>query len=310
MLIDTPPVAVTENLWMLGTRAYPLYLYRTDGEAILFEGSVGAMARLVAEQIDGMGIDRASVRQLVITHAHPDHVMAVPRLRAIFPDLAVLASETAARTLASEKAVGFFAQIDEMITGSLVAREIIGAEQRPEPFAEKGIAVDRTIAEGDLVTVGPASFEVLQTPGHSDCSLSFFEPREAILIVSDATGYYMPEHGTWWPNYFTNYGDYLHSIQRLAGFQADVLCLSHNGAIRGREAVQAYFDEVLAATKAYHQRIVGEIKAGKPSRQLGEELGAEIHAKTPVLPLDFFQKNCSLLVKLSMKHEGLAGEAR
>ena len=41
-------------------------------------------------------------------------------------------------------------------------------------------------------------------------------------------------------------------------------------------------------------------------RQLAEELGAEIHAQTPLLPLDFFQKNCGLLVKQSLKHEGLA----
>jgi hypothetical protein len=41
-------------------------------------------------------------------------------------------------------------------------------------------------------------------------------------------------------------------------------------------------------------------------RQLAEELGAEIHQHTPLLPLDFFQKNCGLLVKQSLKHEGIA----
>ena len=50
---------------------------------------------------------------------------------------------------------------------------------------------------------------------------------------------------------------------------------------------------------------MAETKAGKPVRQIAEELGAEIHRQTPLLPLDFFQKNCGLLVKQSLKHEGL-----
>ena len=53
-------------------------------------------------------------------------------------------------------------------------------------------------------------------------------------------------------------------------------------------------------------RIAAEARSGKPARQIGEELGAEIHEKTPVLPLDFFQKNCSLLVKQSLRVAGIA----
>ena len=43
-----------------------------------------------------------------------------------------------------------------------------------------------------------------------------------------------------------------------------------------------------------------------PLRQLAEEFGAEIHRQAPLLPLDFFQKNCGLLVKQSLKHAGLS----
>ncbi len=50
---------------------------------------------------------------------------------------------------------------------------------------------------------------------------------------------------------------------------------------------------------------MAETKAGQPVRQIAEELGTEIHRQTPVLPLDFFQKNCGVMVKQSLKHEGL-----
>ena len=126
--------------------------------------------------------------------------------------------------------------------------------------------------------------------------------------VSDATGYYLPQDHSWWPNYFSGYADYVRSIERLAGLGAEVLCLSHNGVIEGADDVADYFRDALAATRQYHDRIVAEAKAGKPARQIAEALGTEIHAKAPLLPLDFFQKNCGLLVKLSLKHEGI--EAR
>jgi hypothetical protein len=112
--------------------------------------------------------------------------------------------------------------------------------------------------------------------------------------------------GTWWPNYFTGYGQYLRSLERLSTLGAETLCLSHNGTIRGEEDVRAYFAGAIAATRQYHERIIAEAKAGRAARQIAEQLGSEMHNLTPVLPLDFFQKNCGVLVKQSLKHEGIA----
>ena len=91
MLIKDPPVQVTESLWMLGSNEYPLYLVRGEEEAAIFEGGVGSMGPLVLEQMEKLTIERDTVKQLVIPHAHPDHVMAVPLLRQTLPQLSVLA---------------------------------------------------------------------------------------------------------------------------------------------------------------------------------------------------------------------------
>jgi len=305
MLIKDPPVAIVDDLWMLGTNQYPLYLVKGDGEAAVFEGGVGAMGKVLAEQLRRLGVAGDAVKQVVVTHAHPDHVMAVPAFRVMFPGAAVLGSAVAAKTLAAEKAIAAFCDIDQMLTGSLLASGTIHEEHRPEPLKEKQIAVDRVLKEGDAVAVGRLSFTVLETPGHSDCSLSFHEPQAGILVISDATGYYLPEENTWWPCYFAGYGKYLDSMRRLAGLGAEVLCLSHNGAIRGRDDVAAYFRDCIAVTEAYHGRICQRIRSGTPVRQLAEELGSEAHAKTPLLPLVFFQKNCGILVKQSLGHENI-----
>ena len=294
MLIRNPPVELAEGLWMLGTNEYPLFLVKGAGEAAIFEGGTGAMGQLVLEQMEQLGMAKALVKQLVVTHAHPDHVMAVPLFRQAFPGIAVLASDVAAKTLAAEKALAFFTKIDRALTDALLKAGRIADEHRPKPLAENRIAVDRIIEEGDAIAVDGFSFRVLETPGHSDCSLSFHDPARKILIISDATGY------------FVDYGTYLSSIEHLAVLRAETLCLSHNAVIKGAEDVKAYFAAALAATKAYHDRIVAEARTGKPARGIAEALGAEIHEKTQLLPLGFFQKNCALLVKQSLQHEGIS----
>ena len=308
MLITSPGMEIIENLWILGTAEYPVFCFRDGGECVIFEAGVSAVAPVVAQQMEALDIDRDSVTQAVITHAHPDHVMAVPLFRDLFPNITVLASEAATGTLDAEKAVSFFCKVDEALAASLRKSEVITEAERARQPAEMRIPVDRTIKEGDTVTAGGASFTVLETPGHSDCSLSFYEAGRKTLIVSDATGYYMPGHDFWWPNYFTGYASYLDSIRRLAGMDAEVLCLSHNAAIKGAEDVEAYFNNTISATEGYHQRIVDEVKSGRPARELAEQLGADVYAKTQLLPLDFFQKSCSLLIKQSLQHEGLGAE--
>ncbi len=305
MLIKDPPVELTDNLWMLGCNAYPLYLFQGENEAAIIEGGIGPMGPLVGEQLDRLGIDKQLVKQLVVTHAHPDHVMAVPSLRKICPQAVVVASGTAAKTLSAEKAIGFFRKIDGALTDALLGAGAIGEEHRPEPFDDNRIPVDRVVEEGDKITVDGVAFDVLETPGHSDCSIALHQPETGILLIADATGYYVPEHDYWWPNYFFSYSDYLDTMRRLQGLGAEILCLGHNTAIKGGDEVESYFSAAIAATQKFHQQIVEEAKSGKSVREIAEQLGSEVYEKTQLLPLNFFQKNCGLLVKLSLKHEGM-----
>lgn len=302
MLIKNPPVEVTEGVWMLGTNEYPVLLVSDLNEGAIFEGGVGATGLVVKEQLADMDIDADLIKQVIITHAHPDHVMGVPVFRELFPNVTVSASKMAAGTLTVEKAVGFFTKIDGLLTEALLKAGSIEEKHRPEPLKEKQIIIDRILADGDTMTIGQRTLNVLATPGHTDCSLSFHEPSSGLLIISDVTGYYIPESGYFWPNYFTGYGATLESIRRLAALDAEIVFLSHNAVIKGAEDVKAYFDNAIAATEAYHERIVTELESGKSPEEIARQLGIEVHEKTPLLNVEFFQKNCELLVKQSAKY--------
>jgi glyoxylase-like metal-dependent hydrolase (beta-lactamase superfamily II) len=307
MLIQNPPVEVGDRLWMLGTAAYPVFLVRGQNEGAIIEGGISALGTLLRRQFTHLGIGPDFVRQIIVTHAHPDHVMAIPLLREMFPGATVVASAPAAATLRAEKAISFFRQMDAALTAGLLKDEVNAEQPAPLPLVENCIVVDRVVGEGEVIAVEDTAWTVLETPGHSECSISLYDSARRMLVISDATGYYMPDSDSWWPNYFFDYAAYVRSIERLAGLNAEVLCLSHNGAITGADDVRSYFTGVLAATRQYHERIVAESKSGKPSRQLAEELGAEIHQHTSLMPVEFFQKNCGLLIKQSLRYEEKRG---
>lgn len=308
MLVKDPPVQIADRLWMLGTNPFPLFFYQGKQKGTIFEGAVSAVGKVLDEQLRQLGIARDAVRQIVVTHAHPDHVMAVPVFREMFPNVSVIASEPAAKTLQIEKAVAFFCRMDSALTDWLVRSGVIAEAGRQPPRAENQIAVDRTVREGDEIEVDEGvSLRVLETPGHSHCSLSFHQPEDNVLIISDATGYYMPDQDYLWPGYLANYGDYLHSIDRLAEIGAETLCLSHNAVIRGAEDVAAYFRRAVAETEHYHQQIVARARAGATVQEIAAALGSDVYDRTGQLTLDFFQKNCALLVKNSLQHEGIGG---
>lgn len=310
MLIKDPPAQITPRLWMLGTTAFPLYLYQGQQHSTIFEGAISAMGPVLDEQLAALKIDHDRVRQVIVTHAHPDHVMAIPAFREMFPNVSVVASEAAAKTLQIEKAVSFFCKTDNALTDWMIGSGRLPESQRQTPRKESQIAVDRTVCEGDTVEVDTdVSFRVLETTGHSHCSLSFHEPDENILIISDATGYYMPDQDFMWPGYLTNYGQYLQSIIRLGEVGAETLCLSHNAVIQGAEDVATYFRRAVAETEQYHQQIVAKAQAGTSIQAIAEELGSDIFERTGQLSLGFFHKNCELLVKNSLRHEGIELDA-
>jgi len=305
MLATNPPAQLTDNLWMLGTTRHLMYLIKGENEYAIVEGGVGPLGPLVSEQLANLGVEPDQIKQAVITHAHPDHVMAIPMVRELCPGVSVLASEMASKILSIEKAISFFAKIDDGFSASLLRDGQIEEHHKRAPLTEAIIAVDRVVKEGDTIDIAPFQFHVIETPGHSDCHICFHDPTAKILIISDATGYYMTDPDCFWPNYFTSYSSYLHSIRRLAELDAEVLCLSHNASITGADAIKRYFADVIEATEKYHQRIVDETKAGVSFEDLSAALGAEAYNRHPFLSEDFFVKNCALLIMNSLKHEGM-----
>ncbi len=109
-------------------------------------------------------IERHSLRvtAIVITHAYIDHIGGAAKLKAA----------TGAPVLMNSSDQGLYDHLDAQASW-------LGVEP-PERTA-----IDRNVRDGDNLTVGPAEFHVLHTPGHTQGSISLWIPAEGKLIAGD-----------------------------------------------------------------------------------------------------------------------------
>src|SRR5581483_3698852 len=105
---------------------------------------------------------RLTVKQIVITHAHIDHVCGAMKLRA----------STGAPILLNQNDYELLKMLD-------VQAAWIGV---PPPGT---VQIDQSIKSGDSVFAGLLQAEVIETPGHTEGSVCLYFPAQQKLIAGD-----------------------------------------------------------------------------------------------------------------------------
>ena len=102
------------------------------------------------------------VKQIVITHAHIDHVGGAMKLRA----------KTGAPILLNQNDYALLKMLD-------VQASWIGVAAPGE------VAIEASIADGESLRAGNLTANVLHTPGHTEGSVCLYFPAEKLLIAGD-----------------------------------------------------------------------------------------------------------------------------
>ena len=288
------PGTLTPNFYLLGTPLYPAYL-SLGKDGMIIEGGITSTARLLEKQITDLGIEPERIKYIVLTHTHPDHIGAIPHLKAIWPHIKVIGGSVAAKLLKREEAVKEFLTVDRVINENLLIRGEIS--EWPADLENYGFQVDREIKEGEEIDLGEGIvWTAYETPGHSSCHMSYHNASEGIVAIGDATGLFDPVRDIFWPNYFNNLEAYCNSIRKLGQLPASTGVLCHN-YIMGD--FKHHFQKAMKSTEAYHSRMLERVEKGENPDRVVMDVAKWVYTFTNLQPFQTIHDMCRLMLKRS-----------
>ena len=290
------PVTVTRGFYQLGTPSFPVYLSVGD-TVMIIEGGTGATFSIIVEQIKELGIDPERIQYLALTHTHSDHIGSIPHLKRLWPHLKIIGSPAAGKALRklseNNGMLQEFLASDASITKIMLSKGAIS--EAPPELENYAFKPDKLVEEGDCIDLGSGvKWIAYNTPGHSPCHISFYNERDGILVVGDATGFYLPERGIFWPNYFESLDSYCNSIRKLANLQARRFALSHNGVVDG--VISNYLQKAMRATESYYLEMLERLKRGEDPEKIALEKANWVNSITDIQPFSVMHSLAKLLI--------------
>ena len=116
----------------------------------------------IADVLDILESENLKLKQIVITHAHIDHVGGAMKLKA---------------------ATGAFILMNQNDLGLLKMLDLQAAWIGMKPPGS--VEIDEPVREGKILQIGNISGSVLETPGHTEGSICLHFPQQHMLIAGD-----------------------------------------------------------------------------------------------------------------------------
>jgi len=230
----------------------------------------------LAASVDELLSEGRSLREIVITHVHPDHVGGVNALREHLRNRAPSGSVTVAAHRLTAEALG----------------DVMGA-----------IKIDRFIEDDEVITLAgepEISLRAMHTPGHARGHLCFYEARTGTLVSGDnivGLGSVLidPPEG--------NMRDYLHSLERMRALpNLSVIFGGHGPAIAN---AYAKLDEYISHRLDREQKILAAVRHGAATPK---EIVAQVY--TDVSPKAHAMAERAALAHLEkLVEDGLVAES-
>lgn len=133
-----------DNVDFVGVCWVSAWLVHTDDGVVLIDTLYGPFKKMIVENIRKTGTDLADIKYVLMTHGHFDHVGGAVALKPLLPNAKFVMTQE-----------GW----DEAVQSS--------AASQGGPRAWDMIKPEITVADGDAITVGNNTFEVIETPGHT-----------------------------------------------------------------------------------------------------------------------------------------------
>jgi glyoxylase-like metal-dependent hydrolase (beta-lactamase superfamily II) len=268
------PGRVRDRLWYLGHVESGIYLLEGQDESLVISGGMSYICPTVMGQFEEFGIDKARIKKLLILHAHFDHLGVVPFFKRCQTALEIYASARAWEILRMPEAIDTINEFSR----SVADRMGMGEACLEYDVDWRMDIAGTTVSEGDILDLGDFKVEIIETPGHSSCSISAYVPQIKALFPSDGGG--VPYKDMIITSGNSNYTAFQRSLEKLEGLEVDYLCADHYGYVIGDEA-RDFISCAIAQAREHRARIEDVYSKTKDIDATVKELIGSLYAEHP-----------------------------
>ena len=163
----------------MGQRIAAVYVVREGARAAIIDTAHNGAFGTVMDALSQLGIDRANVDYVMLTHIHLDHAGGAGLLMSELPNARLIVHANGAKHMKNP---------DRLMAG---VREVYGPEEASRMYGELlQVPMSRIFVPEDEreIRLGSRPFVCLDTPGHAAHHMAYFDVKSGSVFSGDVFG--------------------------------------------------------------------------------------------------------------------------
>jgi glyoxylase-like metal-dependent hydrolase (beta-lactamase superfamily II) len=246
-----------------------IYLVPLDDGYLLIDCGMETDASFAAVEsgLSQLGIEWRDIKQILLTHMHPDHMGLSAKLLELTGAELLMHQREARQLAAVNNPAERSGWIGRAFSESGVPEPLQVRMQKHFGAIRKNFHVltpDRLLTGGETIPTANGPLEVIWTPGHSPGHICLYSAQHRVLFSGDQILPKITPHISWMPEEDT-LADFLLSLERLKPVDVDLILPSHGMPFSGH---RVWIDETV---QHHHDRCdeIHALLAGSPFTAYG-----------------------------------------